>query len=151
MMPKFIFLFGRSCVFLLNPANLTAVKPTVTTKSEKKISQLSFGTMIFKHYYQEFASNSHMEVRSFTEKLQVWDPVSTRNLVDFGQFDRIFSNNYGLLGLFWVVWNHSYLLMLVRAKSIIFTLSHLNLDAKSISAQCGGGQNNIDIVINNKF
>ena len=40
-------------------------------KSEKEISQVNFKTLIFMHHYQKFASNGHLEVRSFNEKLQI--------------------------------------------------------------------------------
>ena len=57
--------FVKSCRFNNSKAH------SVTFKSEKEISQLNFKTLIFTHYYQKFASNGHLEVRSFNEKLQI--------------------------------------------------------------------------------
>ena len=55
-------------------------------KSEKEISQVNFKTLIFKHYYQKFAWNCHLEVKSLDWKFVVWDPVSTRNLINLKIF-----------------------------------------------------------------
>ena len=57
--------FVKSCRFNNSKAH------SDRTKSEKEISQVNFKTLIFKYYYQKFASNGHLEVRSFTEKLQI--------------------------------------------------------------------------------